>query len=590
MKKNLALWAMAAMVVATTAFTSCDDNSDPEPVKVTGVTLSPSTAQAIDVGATVTITANVAPTNAGNKAVTWSATPAGIVTVTDGVVKGDAPGEATVKVTTTDGGFTAEVKVTVSAVVVPPAVTITPATGLSLTALNEIKYTEAVDEEGEPAKDLSVEVAANYGIGAITLKLITDAEPINAALTEMGLAEGFELGSMSAPLAGALANFLPGLPTGEEAIVGKDEVTLDFSAILPLVASIQGGVNQFDIEIKADGADDDEDGEADAADTKTLKLKFIDDVTVWGTIAGDEFDITEEQVIKTSEAATASRKIDITSLTGIENLLVDIDNPVIDEALALMNLDEEFDIANPDAALTASLTALAGMGLSLPSGDAVKTKTTLTLDLNAAFIGALVNLGEGTTAIKLTVKDAAGHAVTETLTITVVDDLKLEITGDGIGETPLEIVKSEATGETPTPVVVDIVAAQGIEKFMVKIESTSANFNGTLAAMSFPTEFDLANPGEELGALLAGIGLIDEDAPVKEATEVEFDITGFIPMIFEAMAGNPEAETPVPAETECTASFKLTITDGVNQTKSATIALKLVDDSATPPAGGGEDE
>ncbi len=84
-------------------------------VAVTGVSVSPATASVV-VGATTTLTATVAPSNATNKNVTWTSGNTAIVTVSSaGVVTGVAAGSATITVTTTDGAKTATVAVTVTA-------------------------------------------------------------------------------------------------------------------------------------------------------------------------------------------------------------------------------------------------------------------------------------------------------------------------------------------------------------------------------------------------------------------------------------------------------------------------------------------
>ena len=96
-------------------------------VPVTGVTLVPATGT-IDVGATLSLTASVAPADATNKNVTYSTSDDSIATVTsDGVVSGVGAGTATITVTTEDGGFTATSEVTVSAATVAvTGVTVSP--------------------------------------------------------------------------------------------------------------------------------------------------------------------------------------------------------------------------------------------------------------------------------------------------------------------------------------------------------------------------------------------------------------------------------------------------------------------------------
>ena len=84
-------------------------------VGVTGVTLNKTTLP-LTVGDTETLTATVAPTDATNKAVTWTTSKESVATVdAEGKVTAVAAGEATITVTTTDGSFTATCTVTVTA-------------------------------------------------------------------------------------------------------------------------------------------------------------------------------------------------------------------------------------------------------------------------------------------------------------------------------------------------------------------------------------------------------------------------------------------------------------------------------------------
>lgn len=85
-----------------------------KPVPVTGVSLN-KTETTIAAGASETLTATVAPSNATNKAVTWATSDAKIATVDNaGKVTGVAAGTATITVKTADGGKTATCQVTVT--------------------------------------------------------------------------------------------------------------------------------------------------------------------------------------------------------------------------------------------------------------------------------------------------------------------------------------------------------------------------------------------------------------------------------------------------------------------------------------------
>lgn len=71
---------------------------------------------ALAVGDTETLSATVDPENADNKAITFESSDPAVATVTpkQGKVTAVAVGTATVKVTTEDGGYTAECEVTIS--------------------------------------------------------------------------------------------------------------------------------------------------------------------------------------------------------------------------------------------------------------------------------------------------------------------------------------------------------------------------------------------------------------------------------------------------------------------------------------------
>ena len=109
---------LVAAVLLSTSFWSCSKDDIPEPtppvVSVTGVTLNKATITLL-VGDSETLTATVAPKDAANKKVAWKSSDAAIATVdANGKVTGVKAGEATITVTTEDGGKTATCKVTVS--------------------------------------------------------------------------------------------------------------------------------------------------------------------------------------------------------------------------------------------------------------------------------------------------------------------------------------------------------------------------------------------------------------------------------------------------------------------------------------------
>lgn len=86
----------------------------PNTVSVTGITLN-KTSATLNVGNSISLIANVTPSNATNKTVTWSSTNSYVASVVNGVVTANNVGQTTIKATTVDGGFVASCVITVEA-------------------------------------------------------------------------------------------------------------------------------------------------------------------------------------------------------------------------------------------------------------------------------------------------------------------------------------------------------------------------------------------------------------------------------------------------------------------------------------------
>ena len=111
-KQWLSMFAVAALIVSAAFITSCG-NDDDDSIPVTSVTLDKSALSLTLGGGEATLNATVLPAEATNKKVTWSSSSTGVVTVTNGVVTAVSVGEATITVTTEDGGKEATCTVTV---------------------------------------------------------------------------------------------------------------------------------------------------------------------------------------------------------------------------------------------------------------------------------------------------------------------------------------------------------------------------------------------------------------------------------------------------------------------------------------------
>ena len=140
-------------------------------VAVTGVTLS-QTSASLQVGKTLSLSANVLPSNAANKTVTWSTSNAAVATVdNNGKVTAVAKGSATITVKTADGNYTATCAVTVTEGSTPP-----PTPGTS----DVITYVETgLKEQASGYKDATITnmpsgaeymINANAGVEYIQLR------------------------------------------------------------------------------------------------------------------------------------------------------------------------------------------------------------------------------------------------------------------------------------------------------------------------------------------------------------------------------------------------------------------------------------
>lgn len=154
--------------------TELADDTTPETVAVTGVTLDKSTAKLTEKGQTVDLTATVAPENATNKNVIFETSNEKVVTVDgNGKVTAVANGKATITVTTEDGEKTAACEVTVEI----PNVPVPAPEELVNEVKNEIAAAEGRKESDYTEETWKVyEKALNAAKEAVEQKTATEEE------------------------------------------------------------------------------------------------------------------------------------------------------------------------------------------------------------------------------------------------------------------------------------------------------------------------------------------------------------------------------------------------------------------------------
>jgi uncharacterized protein YjdB len=145
-------------------------------IAVTGVTI-PATG-AVGVNNSITLAATVQPANATNKAITWSSSDAGIVSVNqNGVLTGVSPGNATITVTTQNGAKTASSVITSSNVL------------LTSVVLNKTNATVGVGDTTSIKATVAPAIASNKTV------LWSSSNPSVATVSSSGIVTAVAVGT-----------------------------------------------------------------------------------------------------------------------------------------------------------------------------------------------------------------------------------------------------------------------------------------------------------------------------------------------------------------------------------------------------------
>ena len=140
-------------------------------ISVTGITLN-KTSTTMNVGASETLTATVAPNNATNKAVTWTSSNTNVATVSNGVITAKAAGTTTITVKTADGNKTATCTVTVKT----PTVAVTGVSLNKTTAMLTVGATETLKATVTPSNATNKTVtwtSSNPSVATVSNGVIT---------------------------------------------------------------------------------------------------------------------------------------------------------------------------------------------------------------------------------------------------------------------------------------------------------------------------------------------------------------------------------------------------------------------------------
>ena len=148
-------------------------------IPITGVSLN-KTSATLTVGGTETLIATVTPSNATNKAVTWTSSNTSVATVSNGVITAKKAGAAVITATTTDGGYKANCTVTVTEKVINENAPKIKITDIKTMPGKEIQVTVDLSNNTGFAS-LGIEVGYNADI--MTLTRVTSNSGVGGTFT-----------------------------------------------------------------------------------------------------------------------------------------------------------------------------------------------------------------------------------------------------------------------------------------------------------------------------------------------------------------------------------------------------------------------
>ena len=202
-------------------------------VAVTGVSVSP-TAASIGVGGTQQLTPTITPSNATDKAVTYSSSATGVATVSStGLITAVAAGSATITVTTHDGSYTATCAVTVTAPVSVTGVTLNKnSTSIEVGGTETLTATVAPNDATNKSVTWSTSAP---GVATVSDGVVTAVSKGSATITVTTADGGYSATCAVTVTAPQSVTFTAGTDTGSSggqysSTISKSGISIAFSS------------------------------------------------------------------------------------------------------------------------------------------------------------------------------------------------------------------------------------------------------------------------------------------------------------------------------------------------------------------------
>lgn len=373
---------------------------EPPTVAVTGVSLN-KTALSLIEGESESLTATVAPDNATNKVVSWKSSDESVASVADGKVTAIKAGNATITVTTADGGKTATCSVTVDAKTIPATSIKLDKTTLGLVEGESETLKATVTPDNATNKEVIWESTDN-AVATVVDGKVTAVKAGKAKI----IATVKPLGLVEAPLA-----------TCEVTVTAKTIAVTGVTLDKPALNLVEGDSETLTATVAPDNATNKEvswkssdDAVATVADGKVTAVK-AGSATITVTTADGGKTATCEVTVTAKTIAVTGVTLDKTELSLVEG----------EEAVLAATVAPD-DATNKDVSWKSSDDAVAtvadGKVTAVKAGSATITVTT-------ADGGKTATCAVSVTAKVIPVESVAVNP--ETLTITEGDTGQLEV-------------------------------------------------------------------------------------------------------------------------------------------------------------------
>ena len=267
---------------------------DPEPpvIHVTGVSLDQSVLH-LTVGGTAQLVASVAPSNAGNRNVTWSSSEPAVAAVSGGAVTALRPGSAVITVTTVDGGYAASCAVTVTAPVTPPVNPGNPGGGYPTTPVTPVV-------PNTPSNPGASNNNNNNNSGTNTPGDSAPSTPSNSSVAPEATVSG---GTASAVVSGDMASQL------------VDQAASGVSTVV-IAPEISGSVNRTEVSIPASAVSGIAGGSSAALKVETPAANITISNSGLASLGGQDVTIAAEKTGGTVSVEITAGGQTVSSVTG----------------------------------------------------------------------------------------------------------------------------------------------------------------------------------------------------------------------------------------------------------------------------------